>query len=142
MSIHGRKPFIDTKVTIDNQQQDVKLLIDTGSSDALWLFEDESLGLFPKKNMIFHDYLGQGLSGSVYGKRSKVEQFTISDFMLSKANVAFPDSTSIDKTKIFKERNGSLGGDILKRFNLFFDYGNVFASNCRDTQLNCTNFSM
>ena len=124
MSIHGRKPFIDTKVTVDKQQQDVKLLIDTGSSDALWLFEDKSLGLLSKKNMIFHDYLGQGLSGSVYGKRSKVEQFTISDFMLSKANVAFPDSTSIDKTKIFKERNGSLGGDILKRFNLFFDYSN------------------
>ncbi|WP_411893590.1 aspartyl protease family protein [Winogradskyella sp. A2] len=124
MTIHGKKPFIDTKVTIDKNEQSVKLLIDTGSSDALWLFEDEALDLKPKENMIFYDYLGQGLSGSIYGKRSKVETFTISDFSLPKANVAFPDSLSIDKTKIFKERNGSLGGDILKRFNLFFDYTN------------------
>ena len=124
MTIHGKKPFIDTKVTIDKNEQSAKLLIDTGSSDALWLFEDEALDLKPKENMIFYDYLGQGLSGSIYGKRSKVETFTISDFSLPKANVAFPDSLSIDKTKIFKERNGSLGGDILKRFNLFFDYTN------------------
>ena len=26
--------------------------------------------------------------------------------------------------RIYKDRNGSLGGDILKRFNLFFDYAN------------------
>jgi len=124
MTIHGKKPFVDTKVVIDSEEIDVKLLIDTGSSDALWLFEDIDKNIVVRPDIKFVDYLGQGLSGSIYGDRSKVENFTISDFNLPKANVAFPDSLSIDKTKIYKKRNGSLGGDILKRFNMFFDYTN------------------
>jgi len=36
--------------------------------------------------------------------------------------VAFPDSSSIAFAKQFKDRNGSLAGNILKRFNLIVDY--------------------
>jgi membrane-associated protease RseP (regulator of RpoE activity) len=39
-------------------------------------------------------------------------------------NVAYPDSSSIDISKVYKDRNGSIGGDILKRYNMFVDYGN------------------
>ncbi len=122
--LYRRKPYIDGNVTIDAIEKPVKLLIDTGSSDALWIFEDIKEGLTPKKDLIFEDYLGKGLSGSVYGKRSKVKKFNLTAFSLENVNVAFPDSASIDIAKIFKDRNGSLGGDVLKRFNLFFDYTN------------------
>lgn len=101
---------------------DVKLLIDTSSSDALWLFEDEEIK--PNIDLYFIDYLGKGLSGSVYGKRSKVQKFGLSNFELRDVNVAFPDSAFIDLDKIYEKRNGSLAGEILKRFNLFVDYGN------------------
>ena len=37
-------------------------------------------------------------------------------------NVSFPDSSSIQKTKINKLRNGSLLGDVLHRFNWIFNY--------------------
>ena len=36
--------------------------------------------------------------------------------------MAFPDSSSIAFAKQFKDRNGSLAGNILKRFNLIVDY--------------------
>jgi hypothetical protein len=124
INIHRRKPYLDAEVTIDTIEKPVKLLIDTGSSDALWLFEDKEEGLIPKKDLIFVDYLGKGLSGSVYGKRSKVKLFTLSDFSLKDVNVAFPDSLSINVAKVYKGRNGSIGSGILKRFNLFFDYTN------------------
>ena len=42
--------------------------------------------------------------------------------MLKNANVAFPDSTYITLASQFKARNGSLAGNILKRFNLIVDY--------------------
>ena len=42
--------------------------------------------------------------------------------MLKNANVAYPDSTSISIAKEFKDRNGSLAGNILKRFNHIVDY--------------------
>ncbi|WP_171817173.1 aspartyl protease family protein [Winogradskyella sp. PG-2] len=124
LNLYRGKAYIDGEVNINDAEKHVKLLIDTGSSDALWLFEDESEGFSPNKSMFFVDYLGKGLSGSVYGKRSKVNNFELGDFNMENVNVAFPDSVSIDLTKTFKGRNGSLGGDILKRFNLFFDYTN------------------
>ncbi|WP_224529128.1 retropepsin-like aspartic protease [Winogradskyella alexanderae] len=124
MKVYAKKPYVDTQVTLNKTRHDVKLLIDTGSSDALWLFDDTERGIIARPDMKFEDYLGQGLSGSIYGERSKVDNFKISDFEMDYVNVAFPDSISVDKTKMFKERSGSLGGDILKRFNLFFDYKN------------------
>ncbi len=122
VEIHRKKPYVESKITLDGNEKLVKLLIDTGSSDALWLFEDDSIK--PNKDMFFVDYLGKGLSGSVYGKRSKIKKFELNNFELNDVNVAFPDSTSIDLSKIYRGRKGSLGGEILKRFNLFFDYAN------------------
>ncbi len=122
IEVYSKKPYIESKVTLNNDEKLVKLLVDTGSSDALWLFENEDLA--PNEDLFFIDYLGKGLSGSVYGKRSKIKKFQLFDFELSNVNVAFPDSSSIDLSKIYKGRRGSLGGEILKRFNLFFDYSN------------------
>jgi hypothetical protein len=124
IEIHKKKPYLDADIILNNEEQDVKLLIDTGSSDALWLFEDKKQGLVPNDSLFFIDYLGKGLSGSVYGKRSKVSNFRLNDFSLDNVNVAYPDSVSIDVNRIYKDRNGSVGGDVLKRFNLFFDYKN------------------
>lgn len=122
LDVHNKKPYLNSTVQLKDQMHNVKLLIDTGSSDALWLFEDEDIK--PNIDLYFIDYLGKGLSGSVYGKRSKVQKFGLSDFELRDVNVAFPDSAFIDLDKIYEKRNGSLGGEILKRFNLFVDYGN------------------
>ncbi|MGB0981286.1 MAG: aspartyl protease family protein [Winogradskyella sp.] len=124
IDIIKRKPYINAKVTIGDSKTIVKLLIDTGGSDALWLFEEEKKGLVPDKNLYFDDYLGAGLSGAVYGKRSKVAALELSDFQLNKVNVAYPDSTSIALARKQKNRNGSIAGGILKRFNYFFDYNN------------------
>ena len=73
-------------------------------------------------NKYFEDFLGHGLSGSVYGKRSKIDEFYLNQFVLKRANVAFPDSTSISFARKFTGRNGSLAGNILKRFNIIMDY--------------------
>ncbi|MCB0398631.1 MAG: PDZ domain-containing protein, partial [Winogradskyella sp.] len=75
-------------------------------------------------SLFFRDYLGKGLSGSVYGKRSKLKNFHLNDFSLENVNVAYPDSVSVDTNKIYEQRNGSVGGDILKRFNFYVDYTN------------------
>ncbi|WP_299115183.1 aspartyl protease family protein [uncultured Winogradskyella sp.] len=124
VSIYRNKPYLDAKITINEDEKPVKLLIDTGSGDALWLFENKNEGFVPKKDLFFEDYLGKGLSGSVYGSRSKANSFSLSDFNLNDVNVAFPDSNYVQAARAYKERSGSLGGNILKRFNLFFDYNN------------------
>jgi PDZ domain/Aspartyl protease len=123
LEFHNKKPYIDADIIINNNDMPVKLLIDSGGSDALWLFEEDTNHItIPKKYFI--DFLGKGLSGSVYGKRSKIDAFLLSDFELRNVNVSFPDSLSIAHAKKIEDRNGSLGGEILKRFNIILDYPN------------------
>ena len=121
LEFYNNKPYLNAYVKIDEKDIPVKLLIDSGGSDALWLFEDDDLGI-RHSDKYFEDFLGHGLSGSVYGKRSKIDEISLKGFIIKDANVAFPDSSSIAFAKQFKDRNGSLAGNILKRFNLIVDY--------------------
>lgn len=123
MQFYKNKPYIYTNVKIDGNYIPVKMLIDSGGSDALWLFENDSLGIHTD-NKYFEDFLGHGLTGSVYGKRSRIEEFSINNFTLKNVNVSFPEPTSLVFVKMHKERNGSVAGNILKRFNLIVDYPN------------------
>ncbi len=123
LDFFNNKPYINAEVKIAQDIVPVKLLIDSGGSDALWLFEDVSKNInIPAKN--YQDFLGRGLSGSLYGKRAKIESMSFGDFSLKRVNTAFPDSTSIVYARNFKERNGSVGGEVLKRFNIIIDYKN------------------
>ena len=124
LSFYKNKPFITGEVEVGSNVIPVKLLIDTGSSDALWIFENEDKGLVPTENMYFEDFLGKGLSGNIYGKRSKIEKFKLKSFELNNVNTAFPDSTSISFARKNTHRNGSISGEVLKRFNLIVDYKN------------------
>jgi len=122
LELFRNKPYIKSRVAIeDTISKDVKLLIDSGSSDALWLFEDEDKQItVPEKN--FESFLGRGLSGDIYGERSRVNKFSIGTFSLEDAKVSFPDSISIRYIKKENNRNGSLGAEILKRFHVILDY--------------------
>jgi len=123
LEFYNSKPYFNVDIKIKDKQVPVKLLIDSGGSDALWLFESSEDGIVLDKKY-FDDFLGHGLSGSVYGKRSKVDKVMINSFVLEDVNVAFPDSLSIAYAKMFKERNGSFSAGLLKRFNLIVDYTN------------------
>ncbi len=126
LSFYKLKPYIDVGIKLDKNSNNiipVKLLIDSGGSDALWLFEYSHPDILPPKKY-FNDFLGEGLSGSVHGKRAFIDALVIGKFELKKPTVSFPDSSSISNARQFEERNGSLGASVLKRFKVTFDYGN------------------
>ncbi|SHG99450.1 aspartyl protease family protein [Flagellimonas flava] len=122
LTIERKKAYVDGAVLLkDEEDVPVKLLVDTGSSDALWLFHAPEKGLeIPEKN--YEDYLGRGLSGDIFGKRTKVNGIKIGDFELKDAKAAFPYRESFGSIQNWGDRNGSVGGEILKRFNMIFDY--------------------
>jgi hypothetical protein len=122
LSIIDRKAYLDGEVSFEKQANvPVKLLLDTGSSDAVWLFQDLEKGInIPEKN--YADYLGKGLNGNIFGKRTKVHSIKIGNFVLNDAKAAFPDMFSFSSVKNLGDRNGSLGGGVLKRFNIVFNY--------------------
>ena len=121
MTIEKNKPYITADVTLNEQEISTKLLVDIGNSDALWLFENQQKNItVPPKN--FADYLGKGFSGEIHGKRSRIETIKFGDYQFQKPIVAFPDSTSIQSVTMVKDRAGSIGGEMARRFTVIFDY--------------------
>lgn len=126
LELHRRKPYINAKVqidTIDNTLTDVKLLIDSGGSDAIWLFENSKEEIKTPK-LFFNDILGEGLSGDIFGNRSRIPKIKLGNFEIENPTVSFLDTVSTKNARVFRERNGSIGGGILKRFIVWFDYPN------------------
>lgn len=122
LDILSDKPHFGVSVKNDEEQVSLNLLLDTGMSDALWLVEDEELQKPPKK---FYDFLGRSITGNVYGDRAKLDQLDINSFKFNDVISAFPDSTTTRIPKVKDaERNGVVGGEILKRFNCLIDYEN------------------
>ena len=119
LSILHKKAYLDGNLSLKDELP-VKLLVDTGSSDAIWLFADKNINI-PEK--YYDDFLGKGLNGNIFGKRTKVDQIRIGRFTLKDAKAAFPDRQSFGAIKNLGSRNGSVGGEVLKRFNIVFDYG-------------------
>lgn len=115
------KPYVKMPINFEKDKKTVKLLFDTGLGDGLWLFENDSLKC---KDDFFVDLLGVGLSGEIFGKRSRIQQISFDGLVLKDALVSYPDSLSFNQISILHDRNGSLGGDIVKRFNWFLDYSN------------------
>jgi hypothetical protein len=121
ITIEKAKPYITADVLVNRKPSQVKLLVDTGHSDAVWLFASRSSKIdVPNKN--FDDYLGKGFSGDVLGKRAIISEFKIAGFKFVNPIAAFPDSTSLQHVKMVAGRLGSVGGEIIKRFSVIFDY--------------------
>lgn len=126
IQFYRKKPFVNIKVqldTIGTSLTTVKMLVDSGGSDAIWLFENSKSEIQTPKRY-FNDILGEGLSGSILGKRSRIPKLKIGNFEIVKPTVSFLDSMSTLNARKFKNRNGSIGGNILKRFTVWLDYSN------------------
>lgn len=119
---HNHKPYAEIAMTnYNNVKEKITLLLDSGSSDALWLFEAPEAFSEDQENY-FNDYLGLGFSGNIFGKRSKLHEIWVGSYHLEEVKVAFPDKRATEGIQLFKDRDGSIGGDILKRFTVWIDY--------------------
>lgn len=117
------KPYITLQTVSDNRQEEVKLLVDSGSSDVMWLFDESNFIKESPKNY-FEDFLGLGLSGNINGKRARIPKLLVGDLQLTDVSTSFPEADAIIKARFYEDRDGSLGGGFLKRFTVTFDYGN------------------
>lgn len=117
------KPYLTLQVTSGSLTKEVTLLIDSGSSDVLWLFDEEDFIMEYPKNY-FVDFLGLGLSGNIYGKRARIPELIMGKYRLNKVNTSFPEEVAILKARFYEDRDGSIGGGLLSRFTTTFDYSN------------------
>jgi hypothetical protein len=121
ISIEKNKPYIFADVEMTRERKSSKLLIDLGNSDPIWLFP-KLIKDFVYNRPNIDDFLGRGFNGDIYGKRSRIHNFYLGDFKFEKPLTAMPDEYSIQHVNLVENRKGSVGGDIMRRFTVAFDY--------------------
>lgn len=125
MPIHfeHNKPYVRTTIVTDkNEYVPVKLLVDTGASDAIWLStkSDQRINL-PEKHI--EAFIGRGLNGDLFGTKGRIGGIWVGPLILYEPIVSFPEPELVDQI-ITDDRNGTLGAEILRRFYVTIDYPN------------------
>ena len=70
------------------------------------------------------DFLGRGFSGDIHGYKARIDYLKIGKYEFEKIITSFPDSASTRNLNSNNERLGSLGAEVLRRFDQIFDYKN------------------
>ncbi|SMG27529.1 Aspartyl protease [Marivirga sericea] len=124
MKIENSKPYIFQNLKVNDSTEILaKLMIDTGASHPLMLHKNSSEYIqLPEKNV--QDILGAGIAGSIEGHAARTTQISLDKYTLENVVTNFPDSGVYQDIIKSTGRNGTIGGGILNRFKLFFDYGN------------------
>ena len=124
ITIEDTKPYLITSIQInDTTTISAKLMIDTGASHAIMLNRKGNKEIYiPSKSI--HADLGRGLGGKITGEIARIKKIDIGEFSFSNLIASFPDPETYPDTISFINRNGTLGGEILTRFSVIFDYRN------------------
>ncbi|HLZ16822.1 MAG TPA: PDZ domain-containing protein, partial [Cyclobacteriaceae bacterium] len=101
------------------------LLIDTGASHGLFLnTESSSKIMIPPKNISCT--IGKGLGGVITGRLARIGKLNIGRYEIPNMIASFPDPNTyiLDTLRTGRSvyRNGSLGGEVLSRFIVIFDF--------------------
>lgn len=119
------KPYLVTSIQqSDSSDLTLKLLVDSGASHSLFLenWTDKRIRI-PEKSV--QSVIGRGIGGAITGRIARINSLTLGKYRIQKPTVNFPDiETYLDTLKggnsVF--RNGTIGGEILSRFDVIFDF--------------------
>jgi hypothetical protein len=122
--IEDTKPYAITPIVLaDGTVMDAKLLMDSGASHGLMLDPASDRRIKVPENAV-SSLIGRGLGGVITGKVGRIRGISLSDYQINKVIVNFPDPNSyIDTLKLGNVfRNGSIGGEIMSRFTVIFNF--------------------
>ncbi|MDQ3392811.1 MAG: aspartyl protease family protein [Bacteroidota bacterium] len=122
IKVEDTKPYITSfVVNKDNCKIESKLLIDTGASHSLLLHqESHEKIILPHKTI--ETSLGRGLGGDINGYVGRIPEVNISGFLIHSVITSFPEKDTYSDIIMSTQRQGSIGGGILNRFDIVFDY--------------------
>ncbi|MGY2133327.1 aspartyl protease family protein [Hymenobacter sp. HD11105] len=122
LALEDSKPYITADIAVtESIVLPLKLVVDTGAGHALSLELGSHPSLcLPKQRM--RAYLGQGLSGSIRGFVGRVRSLQLGGYQLESLATSFPDASNNIAQRITIPRNGTLGFDVLRRFDIVIDY--------------------
>ncbi len=122
LTIEGQKMFIKLSVLeADSTKKTVNMLIDTGAELNAWFqtYKNESVKI-PSKGV--RATIGQGLNGEIVGIMGRLPEICFGKHCLKNPIISFPDSASIANIVEKSDRDGTVGSQLLSRFNYFINY--------------------
>lgn len=113
------KPYVEATL-IDSEGTEIteNWLMDTGASMAISLFEDD-LNL-PQPHI--DAFLGQGLSGNVYGKLGRCDALRLGSFEMEGVIAGYPEPEALGLSQTGEVWYGNIGAQVISRFRVLFDY--------------------
>jgi hypothetical protein len=124
MLVEDTKPFVLTSLNLSpSNAMTAKLLMDTGASHGLMLEPSSDERIVVPQNTV-STVIGRGLGGVITGKIGRIESLKLGHYTLNNVLVNFPDPNSyLDTLKsTLTFRHGTIGGEILSRFTVIFNY--------------------
>lgn len=116
----GGRPYTTASVTIEGEKAiPVKLVVDTGGSHYLFLELGSKAEIKPPVGAT-KTSLGRGASGEITGYTGQVKSFQLGNYSVKDVPTGFPDASG--GTAGLNGRDGNLGGGVLRRFKVIFDY--------------------
>ncbi|MEM9324564.1 MAG: aspartyl protease family protein [Bacteroidota bacterium] len=121
ISLNDTKPFIESLLEQSGTTNSVKLMVDTGASHALLLdiHNTDDLSM-PDKTI--EARLGQGLGGEIPGMIGRLNKYGIGKYSFEEVLVSIPFEGIYSNAIKRGSRHGTVGGELLSRFNPTFDY--------------------
>nr|WP_271543308.1 aspartyl protease family protein [Pelobium sp.] len=122
ITIEQNKPYLNVLVDIgDKKKIPLKMIIDTGAGHPIAL-ESNDGSSFPLPDKFIAANLGIGLGGNIGGFIGRIDNFKIGKFDLKNPICSFPYYEDVGSKVTSIIRNGSIGNQLLKRFEIIFDY--------------------
>ena len=122
LTIEAQKMFVELSVLeSDSTRKKVKMLLDTGAELNAWFQTSSKESVHLPKKWI-QGTIGEGLNGIITGKYGHIPEICFGEFCLIKPIVSFPDSSTINGIIAISKRDGTIGSQLLSRFNMFIDY--------------------
>lgn len=122
IEIIGSKPYVNLSIeSRDYGEIAIKALVDNGASHAISL-ERLNGEPFPVPPSSIQANLGVGMNGPIDGSIGRLSALKIGGFVLKNVLASYPTYDDVAAKVLLKGRNGNLGGEILSRFNVIFDY--------------------
>lgn len=120
--IEQGRPYLEAKFTqYGHEPISASFLLDTGASHGLLLEKTADEKVVLPDNTL-RTVIGWGLGGEVQGHLGRIEKLEINGFNFNDMLVSFAENYSDPRMFDMFGRRGSIGGELLGRFSITFDY--------------------
>ncbi len=122
LDIIDTKPYIYSHFSLnDSSVFKGRFMIDTGASHSFLIDANSNPAYYIPQPSIY-SHLGRGLGGEVFGHIARIDKMLLPPFSFKEVIATFPDSSDYHINTHNSTRNGTIGGGLLTRFTVVFDY--------------------